>query len=68
VPRRICGPKREKVVGGYRKLHNEKLLTLYSSPDIIRVMKASRLSWVGHATLRGKTSNAYRILVGKPEN
>jgi hypothetical protein len=52
VPSRIFGPKRDEVTGGLRKLHNEELLNLYSSPSIIRMIK-SRMRWVGHAALIG---------------
>jgi hypothetical protein len=49
VLRRIFGPKRDDVKGGWRKKHNEKLCNLYSSPSIIRMMKSGRIRWVGHA-------------------
>jgi hypothetical protein len=58
--------KRDEVTGDWRKLHNEELHNLYSSPDIIRMIKSRRISWAGHAARMGKR-NAYRILVGKPE-
>jgi hypothetical protein len=45
---RIFGPKREKVTGGWRKLHNEELHNLYSSPSIIRMIKSRRIGWAGH--------------------
>jgi hypothetical protein len=48
VLRRIFGLKRDEVTGGWRKLHNEELHGLYSSPSIIRVIKARRMRWVGH--------------------
>jgi hypothetical protein len=48
VLRRIFGPKREGVTGGWRKLHNEELHNLYSSPNIIRIIKLRRMRWVGH--------------------
>jgi hypothetical protein len=48
VLRRIFGPKRDEVMGGRRKLHNEELHGLYSLPSIIRVIKARRMRWVGH--------------------
>jgi hypothetical protein len=51
----------------WRKLHNEELRNLYSSPSIIRVIKSRRMRWAGHAARMGARSNAYRILVGKPE-
>jgi hypothetical protein len=55
------------VTGGWRKLHNEELHGLYSSPSIVRVIKARRMSWAGHAAHMGKLRGAYNILVGKPE-
>jgi hypothetical protein len=48
VLRRIFGPKRDEVIGGWRKLHNEELHCLYSSPSIIRVINARRMRWAGH--------------------
>jgi hypothetical protein len=56
-----------EVTGGWRKLHNEKLHNLYSSPSIIRMMKSRRMRWAGHVARMGAKRNAYRILVGKPE-
>jgi hypothetical protein len=50
VLRRIFGPKRDEVMGEWRKLHNGKLRDLYSSPSIIRIMKLRRMRWVGHVT------------------
>jgi hypothetical protein len=50
-----------------RKLHNEELHRLYSSPSIIRMMKSRRMRWAGHKARMGEKRNAYRILVGKPE-
>jgi hypothetical protein len=66
VLRRIFGPKRDKVTGGWRKLHNEELHNLYSSPSTIR-MKSRRMRWERHVARMGEKRNAYRILVGKPE-
>jgi hypothetical protein len=63
---RIFGPKREEVMGGWRKLHNEELHNLYCSPSVIRIIK-SRLRWAGHVAGMGENRSAYRILVGKPE-
>jgi hypothetical protein len=48
VLRRIFGPKRDEITGGWRKLHNEELHDLYSSPGIIRIIKSKRMRWVGH--------------------
>jgi hypothetical protein len=67
VLRRIFGPKRDEVTGGWRKLHNEELRDLYSSPSIIRIIKSRRMRWVGHLSRMGEKRNAYRLLVGKPE-
>jgi hypothetical protein len=67
VLRRIFGPKRVEVIGGWRKLHNEEVHNLYFLPSIIRMIKSRRMRWVGHEAGMGEKSNAYRILVGKPE-
>jgi hypothetical protein len=55
------------VTGGWRKLHNEELHSLYSSPSIIRMIKSRKMRWAGHVARMGEKRNAYRILVGKPE-
>jgi hypothetical protein len=65
--RRIFGPKRDDVIGDWRKPHNEELHNLYSSPNIIRMIKSRRMRWAGQVARMGETMNAYRILVGKPE-
>jgi hypothetical protein len=62
VLRRICGPKRDEVTGEWRKLHNEELRNLYSSPKIIRMIKSRRMRWAGHVARMGEKRNAYRIL------
>jgi hypothetical protein len=67
VLRRIFGPKRDEVTGEWRKLHNEELRDLYSSPSIIRIIKSWRMRWAGHVARMGEKGNAYRLLVGKPE-
>jgi hypothetical protein len=64
VLRRIFRPKRDEATGGWRKLHNEELRDLYSSPSIIRIIKSRRMP---HVTRMGEKRNAYRLLVGKPE-
>jgi hypothetical protein len=64
---RIFGPKRDEVTGGWRKLHNEEQHDLYSSPSIIRVIKARRMGWAGHVARIGGVRGACKILVGKPE-
>jgi hypothetical protein len=55
------------VTGGWRKLHNEELYDLYSSPSIIRIIKSRRIKWAGHVARMGENNNMYRLLVGKPE-
>jgi hypothetical protein len=67
VLRRIFGPKKDEVTGGWRKLHNEELNDLYSSPSIIRIMKSRRMRWAGHVARMVEKRNSYRLLVGKPE-
>jgi hypothetical protein len=66
VLRRIFGPKRGKVTGEWRKLHNEEHRDLYSSPSIIRIIKSRRMRWAGHVARKGEKRNACRLLVGKP--
>jgi hypothetical protein len=66
VLRRIFGPKRDEVTGEWRKMHNEELRDLYSSP-IIRIIRSRRMRWAGHVARMGEKRNAYRLLVGKPE-
>jgi hypothetical protein len=67
VLRRIFGPQRNEVTGDGRKLHNEKLQNLYSSPNIIRIIKSRRMIWSGHVARMGEKRNAYGMLVGEPE-
>jgi hypothetical protein len=66
VLRGILGPKRDEVTAEWRKLDNEKLHDLYSTPNIVRVMKSSRVRWAGHVACMGER-RVHRILVGKPE-
>jgi hypothetical protein len=65
VLRRIFGPNRDEVTGGWRKLHNEELHNLYSSPSTITIIKSRRMRWAGHIARIGAKRNAYRILMGK---
>jgi len=67
VLRRIFGPKRDEETGEWRKLHNEELSDLYSSTNIVRVIKSRRMRWAGHVARMGERRAAYRVLVGKPE-
>jgi hypothetical protein len=67
VLRRISWPKRNEVTGEWRRLHNKELHALYSSLNIIRVIKSRRLRWAGHVAHMGERRGAYRALVGKPE-
>jgi hypothetical protein len=66
ILRRILGPKRDEVTGEWRKLHNEELHILYSSPNIIRQIKSRGMRWVGHVARMGEERNVYRVLMGKP--
>jgi hypothetical protein len=67
VLRRIFGPKRDEVVGEWRKLYSGELHNLYMSPDIIRQIKSGRMRWAGHVARVGEGRKVYRVLVGKPE-
>jgi hypothetical protein len=60
------GPKREED-GSWRKLHNGELHSLYSSPNIVRVIKSGRMRWAGHVVGMGEGRGVYRVLVGRPE-
>jgi hypothetical protein len=61
---RIFGPKRDEETSGRRKLHNEELHKLYSSPNISRMIKSRRMILAGHVARRMEKMNAYRILLG----
>ena len=65
--RRIFGPKSYEITGEWRKLHNEELKGLYSSPNIVRVIKSRRMRWAGHVARMREGRGVYRVLVGKPE-
>jgi hypothetical protein len=67
VLRRIFELKRNEVEARWRKIHNEELHNLYSSPSTNRMIKSRRMGWARHVTRLGEKRNAYRILAGKPE-
>jgi hypothetical protein len=68
VLRRIFGHKSYELTGEWRRLHNEELCDLYSSPNIImRVIKSRRMRWAGHVARMGERRYIYRVLVGRPE-
>ena len=67
VLRRIFRPKRDGVTGEWTKLHNEKLNDLYSSPNIVRLIKWRIMGWAGHVARMGERRGVYMVLVGKPE-
>jgi len=67
VLRRIFGPRRDEVTGEWRRLHNEDLNDLYSSPNIMRVIKSRRMRRAEHVALMGEERGVYRVVLGKPE-
>jgi len=67
VLRRIFEPKRDEVTGEWRRLHKEELNELYTTPNIVRVIKSRRMRWAGHEARMGEERGVYRVLVGKPE-
>jgi len=67
VLRRIFGPRRDEVTGEWTRLHNEELNDLYTSPNIVWVIKSRRMRWAGHVARTGEERGAYRVLVGKPK-
>ena len=67
VLRRIFGPRRDEVTGEWRRFHNEELNDLYSSPNILRVIKSRRMRWAGHVAHMSEERGVCRVLVGKQE-
>jgi len=67
VLRRIFGPMRDEATGEWRRLHNEELNDLYSSPNIVRVIKSRRMRWAGYVEHMGEERGVYMVLVEKPE-
>jgi len=67
VLRRIFGPRRDELTGEWRRLHKEELNDLYSSPNIVRVIKLRRMRWDGYVARMCEERGVYRVLVGKPE-
>ena len=67
VFRRVFGPNRDEVTGELTKLHNEELRDLYSLPNIVRVVKSTRMRWAGHVARMSEEKRVYRVLVGKPD-
>jgi hypothetical protein len=65
--RRVFGPKRDEATGEWRRLHNEELNDLYSSPNNIRVIKSRRMKWAGNVARMGEKRGTYRILVRRLE-
>jgi hypothetical protein len=67
VLRRIFGPRRDELTGEWRKLHNKELNDLFSTFNIVRVIKSRGIRRSGHVASMGESRGAYRVLVGKPE-
>ena len=67
VLKRIFTPRMDEVTGEWRRLHNEELNGLYSSPNIVRVIKSRRMRWAGHVAHTGEERGVYSVFVGKPE-
>ena len=61
------GPRRDEVTREWRKLHNDELNNLSSSPNIVLMIKSRRMRWAGHVARMGERRGVYRVLVGKPE-
>ena len=67
VLRRLFGPKRDEVTEDWRKLRNDELNDLHSSPNIVRMIKSRRMRWAEHVARMGEGKGVYRIFIGKPE-
>jgi len=67
VLRRIFGPRRIDVTGEWRKLHNEELNDIYSSSNIVQVIKSRRMRWAGHVACVGDSKAVYRVVMGRSE-
>ena len=67
MPRKIFGPRRDEVTGEWRKLRNEERNDLYSSSNIVRMIKSRRMRWARYVARMGERRGVYRVLVGKPE-
>ena len=67
VLRRTIGPKKDEIIGEWKKLRNEELKDFYSSPNIFRVIKSRGMMWAGHVARMGERRGLYGFLVGKPE-
>ena len=65
--KKIFGPKRDKLIEECRKLHNAKLHALYSSPNVIMILRSTRMRWTGHVARMEQSRDTYRILVRKTE-
>jgi len=64
VLRRIFGPRKDEITEEWRRMHNEELNDLYSSPNIVRVIKSRRTRWAGHVARKGEERGVYRVLLG----
>jgi len=67
VLRAVFGPKRDEVTGEWRKLHKEELSDLYSSPNIVQMIKSRRVRWAGHVEGIGERRSVYKVLMWKSE-
>ena len=67
VLRRIFGPRRDEVMGEWKRMHNEEINDLYTLPNIVQVIKSRRIRWAGHVACMCEEKGAYRVLVGEQE-